>query len=163
MPKNIKTSLNKLEKLLENYFITKAPWQIPAGGKDVIVKLIPWLNLVLLILLLPALLVIFSLGTAIGVLTPTVGVTIGPLYYLALLVLLVQAVMMAIALPGLFKGLRSGWQLIYYATLISIAYAVVDWIARPATVGGFLWSLITSGISLYILFQVRDHYKRSAA
>lgn len=152
-------SLVALEGWLEKYFVKKAPWQIPGNGREVIVKLIPWLNLILLILLLPALLVIFSLGSAIGVLAPSVGVAVGPLYYLALLVLLAQAVMMAIALPGLFKRKRTAWLLIYYATLISAVYALVDWIARPIAVFGFIWSLVATAISLYILFQVRSYYK----
>ncbi len=148
-----------LEGWLANYLVSKAPFQIPPNGREWIVKAAPWIDLILLILLLPAILAIFSLGSLVGVFAPAVGVAIGPLYYLALIVLLVQAVVMAVALPGLFKRKRSAWKLLFWATVVSIVYGLVGWVGTPTAVGSLLWSLISAVISLYVLFQVRDHYR----
>ena len=148
-----------LEGLLETYFVKKAPFQIPPNGREWIVKAAPWIDLVLLILLLPAILAVFSLGSLVGVFAPASGVAIGPLYYLALIVLLVQAVVMAIALPGLFKRKLGAWRLLFWATVVSIVYGLVGWIGAPAAVGSLLWTIISAVISLYILFQIRDHYR----
>jgi hypothetical protein len=148
-----------LEGWLETYLVKIAPFQIPPNGREWIVKAAPWIVLVLLILLLPAILAVFSLGTLVGVFSPAVGVAVGPLYYLALIVLLIQAVVMAVALPGLFKRKRSAWKLLFWATIVSITYGLVGWVGTPTDVGGLLWAAISAVISLYILFQVRDHYR----
>lgn len=154
-----KTSkLGGLEATLENYLVKKAPFQIPAAGREFIVKATPWLDLILLILLLPAILAVFTLGSAVGVFAPAVGVNVGALYYVALVVLLAQAVVMAVALPGLFKRKKSAWKLLYWAALVSFVYGVVSWLSTPAAFLGLVWNVITTVISLYILFQVRDHY-----
>lgn len=150
---------NGIEGWLETYLVKKAPFQIPANGREWLVKAAPWIDLVLLILLLPAILLVFSVGSFVGVVNPAIGVAVGPLYWLAILVLVVQAVVMGVALPGLFKRKRSAWKLLFWATLVSIAYGLVGWAGTPTDIGGLFWSLLSAVISLYILFQIRDYYR----
>lgn len=147
-----------LEGWFETMLVKKAPFQIPANGREWIVKAAPWIDLVLLILLLPAILAVFTLGSAVGVFAPAVGVSVGVFYWVALVVLLLQAVVMGVAIPGLFKRKRGAWRLLYYATLASFLYGMFNWIGTPAAVGGLLWGAVSTVISLYILFQVRELY-----
>jgi hypothetical protein len=53
------------ESQLENYFIDKAPLQIPVTTKEAIVKYVPWINLVFMLLLLPVVLAVLGLGALI--------------------------------------------------------------------------------------------------
>lgn len=148
--------------LLESQFVDlfkKVTIEIPESGKQTLVKIIPWIDLVLLILLLPAVLAIFALGSLIGGLAVATGVSTGPIYWLALLFLVVQVGLMAAALPWLFKLRRIGWVLMYYGTLIGIVYNLFDWVRTPAAFFGLVWGLGVSAVSLWLIFQVRDHYR----
>src|SRR5204863_720278 len=48
---------------LDFYLVKKAPFQIPEGGREWIVKYGPWITIVLLVLLLPPLLIALGIGT----------------------------------------------------------------------------------------------------
>lgn len=147
-----------LETQLADAF-KKVNIQIPESGKQTLVKILPWVDLVLLILLLPAVLAIFALGSLIGGLAVATGVSTGPIYWLALVFLVVQVGFMAAALPGLFKLRRQGWVLMYYGTLIGVVYNLFDWVRTPAAFFGLVWGLAISAVSLWLIFQVRDHYR----
>jgi len=147
-----------LETQLADLF-KKVNIQIPESGKQTLVKIIPWVDLVLLILLLPAVLAIFALGSLIGGLAVATGVSTGPIYWLALVFLVVQVALMAAALPGLFKLRRQGWVLMYYGTLIGVGYNLFDWVRTPAAFFGLVWGLGVSAVSLWLIFQVCDHYR----
>ena len=50
---------------LDFYLVKKAPFQIPDGAREWIVKFGPWITVVLLILTLPLLLVVLGIGTVL--------------------------------------------------------------------------------------------------
>jgi hypothetical protein len=129
------------------YFVKKAPFQLPAEVKQFLVKFGPWIALVLLLLSLPGLLLMLGVGTAFmpfGGAVYTVGFT-----YVTV-VLLAQLVLMALALPGLFKRKMSAWRLVFYAELVSIVFSLLS--------GSILSAIIGGVIGLYILFQIRPLY-----
>jgi hypothetical protein len=132
---------------LDFYLVDKAPFQIPDAGREWIVKFGPWITVVLLILTLPLLLVALGLGTLF---IPFGGLGYARGFGILTLVLIVEIGLMIAALPGLFARKISGWRLLFYSQLLSIAYSVLS----GAIVGGLLFGLI----SLYILFQVRPLY-----
>src|SRR6266571_3610901 len=123
-------SASGLEAKFYDWFVTKAPFQIPQSVRETIVKLSPWITLILLILFIPAALAVIGIGSLVGSLATAAGVSIGAFYYVAFAVLLIQLVVMLIALPKLFKRQRGGWQLLYYSTLINAVYDVVYWLGR---------------------------------
>lgn len=153
------SALGDLETKLDDLLVAKAPFQLPANVKEWIVKFSPWITLVLLILLLPAVLAVIGLGAVVGGVATTYGVVVGPLYWLALIVLIVEIGLMAFSIPALLKRQKSGWNLVFYSQLISIAYAVLNWLSSPLDVIGLLFSLIGVVIGLYILFQIRPLYR----
>ncbi|PIQ78475.1 chromate transporter [Candidatus Peregrinibacteria bacterium CG11_big_fil_rev_8_21_14_0_20_46_8] len=142
--------LQQLEHVLDEYLIHKAPFQLPGGLKQFIVKVAPWLNLLFIITLLPV--VLFALGLG-AILSPFL--LFGDAAYHAgagLFTLIFAAgsiVLQAIAVPGLFKRNAQGWNFLYYATLLM---AVADIVYFSIT------GLIGVLISLYILFQVKSLY-----
>jgi hypothetical protein len=132
---------------LDYYFVGKAPFQIPDAGREWIVKFGPWITVVLLILTLPLLLVALGIG---ALFIPFGGLGYARGFGILTLVLIVEIGLMIAALPGLFAQKVSGWRLLFYSQLLSIAYSVLS----GAIVGGLLFGII----SLYLLFQVRPLY-----
>ena len=158
MPKLRRTNSSALlEKQLSRWLVQKAPWQLPEGGRETLVKLIPWLDLAILILLLPAALAVLALGSFLsGV---AAGVSSGPLYWSGLFLRGAQFVLMALALPGLFKLRRDGWRFMYYGILLGIGSVLFDWFNSPAAFMSFIWALLLNVGALYLIFQVRSYYK----
>jgi hypothetical protein len=133
---------------LEYYLVTKAPFQIPENGKEWIVRYGPIITIVLLVLSLPALLFVLGLGTA---LMPFAGIQYATGFGIAALTLVVQLVLTALALPGLFARKMSGWSMLFYARLVSFVGSLLA--------GALIGPLVSVIVSLYILFQVRPLYK----
>lgn len=132
---------------LDFYLVKKAPFQIPDTGREMIVRFGPWITVILLILTLPLLLVALGLG---AIFVPFGGVGYASGFGLLTIFVIVEMGLMIAALPGLFARKMSGWRLLFYSQLVSIAYNVLS----GSVVGGLLFGLI----ALYILFQVRPLY-----
>ena len=132
---------------LDFYLVQKAPFQIPDGGREMIVRFGPWITVVLLILTLPILLFALGLGT---LLIPFGGVGYASGFGVLAIFILVEVGLMIAALPGLFARKVAGWRLLLYSQLISIVYNVLS--------GSIVTGLLFGLIALYILFQVRPLY-----
>ena len=132
---------------LDFYLVKKAPFQIPDGGREIIVRFGPWITLILLILTLPLLL--FALGIG-AVFIPFGGIGYASGFGVLTIFVIVEIGLMIAALPGLFARKMAGWRLLFYSQLVSIVYNVLS----GSIVGGLLFGLI----SFYILFQVRPLY-----
>src|SRR5262249_3449187 len=94
---------------LNFYLVTKAPIQIPEGGREALVRWGPWVLVVLLVITLPAALFILGLGALIA---PFAGVNYATGFGLSAIGLLVTFALEAAALPGLFARKMSGWNLL---------------------------------------------------
>jgi hypothetical protein len=139
--------------LLDYYFVKKAPFQLPKGVKEWIVKYGPWIDLVLLVLFLPA--ILFALGLS-AMFIPFAAVGTG--FGLAAIVLFVQVVLMVMALPGLFARKMSGWKFLFYSSVINIVYGLVNMFT--VGFGSIVSTILGAVISFYVLFQVRSLYKK---
>lgn len=133
---------------LDHYFAKKAPFQIPDGGREAIVKFGPWIVVILLVLSLPALLFILGIGTFVA---PFGGVTAATGFGIAALGLCAQLVLEALALPGLFARKMSGWTLMFYATIVGVLSSLLS--------GAIVSAIISALIGFYLLFQIRGYYK----
>ena len=148
---DLKTSLAKLEDTLDLYLIKKAPFQIPGNIKELIVKFCPWLILIGIVFSLPMVLVAIGLGTVLAPFGILNNAGAGIMTILGAVVLGVVLVMEAMAIPGLLKRSRKGWELFYYSVLVNAVYSIISF-----NIGGLI---IGTLISLYILFQVKELYK----
>lgn len=136
---------------MEEYLVKKAPFTIPANIKEIIVKFAPWITLIVLIMALPALLFVLGIGTLVMPFSFMGGLQAGFSYTLTMILTAVSLVLEAVALPGLFKRTRGGWNLVYYASLVGVVQNIVSF-----NLGGLI---IGSLLSFYVLFQVREYYK----
>ena len=133
---------------LEYYLVQKAPFQIPDGGREIIVKFGPWITVVLLVLMLPPLLLVLGIGT---VLMPFGGIGYATGFGLSAIGLVATIALMVMALPGLFARKMTGWTMMFYAQIASIVTSLVTGSIFAAIFGGL--------IGLYVLFQVRGLYR----
>jgi len=79
------------------------------------------------------------------------GLRAGATFSLTMVFTVVTLVLELIALPGLFKRSKSGWNFIFYASLVGIIQSVVSFSLGGLIIGGL--------VGLYVLFQVREYYK----
>ncbi len=146
--------MDQLEKFLEDLFTKKITYQLPPKAKETIVKIAPWVILIVIVLSLPAVFAIFGLSSFVS----SFG-GFSSRYYIGVVVLIIQVVLMIMAFSPLQKREIKGWNYIYYSDLVSVVYALFS----SYTLGSFVWSLLGSAIGLYILFQVKSHYKTSVS
>lgn len=165
------SSLSKLESSLNDVFVKKAPFQLPEKAKKVIVKYLPWLNLVLGVLTLWGVYVIWQWAHSVSKVVDTLNqlsnyygisepvsrsLSIG--IWLALIVLLAEALLYIAAFPAIRARKKSGWYLLFYAMLVNVVYGVVILFTDYGGLGSFIGSLIGSVVGLYFLFQIRSTY-----
>jgi hypothetical protein len=150
MSKNtdLSTTMNKLEAILHEYLVVKAP-ALPTNIKDVLVAVAPWLTLVMVVLSLPVILGAIGLSAFLAPFGMMAGVSTG--FGITTIILLVVIVLEALSIPGLFNKTQSGWNLLYYATLVSAIYSLFN-----RDIIGLIFGTL---LSLYILFQVKSYYK----
>jgi hypothetical protein len=147
MTANANEAPRDLIGFLDFYLVQKAPFQIPDNARAWLVRYGPWITIVLLVLTLPPLLLVLGIGTA---LIPFAGIGYATGFTYLTLGLIAQLGLTVAALPGLFARKMSGWQLLFYAQLVGLVFALL----RGSIIGGIIGALI----GLYILFQVRPLY-----
>lgn len=144
------SAFSQLEDTLNEYFGQKAP-ALPTGVKDFIVKIAPWLVLLGVIVSIPAVLALFGLSLFVAPISMMGGANQGIAYLASMAILVVSVILDALAIPGLFKRAKQGWNFVFYASLLSLLQSAINLQLVSLVVGAL--------ISFYILFQIRDYYK----
>lgn len=126
------SSLRKFEQTLTELFSTLP--SLPANVREILVKLIPYFAIIGLIVSIPTIILLAGLNT--GVVTIAFAV--------------INIVLLALSVRGLFARRMRGWRYLYYNSLVNAVHAIV----RLDIIG----LVIGSGLSLYILFQIRSRY-----
>lgn len=145
--------LKQIEQTLDEYFGKKAP-QLPQNIKEILVKFAPYLTILGVILTIPAILIIFGLGSVATVLAPMGGVpavSTLPTMWLSTAFLIPVIILEVMAIPGLFSRSAKAWQYLFWAQLISIISSLLQLNIIGAVLG--------AAIGFYILFQVKSLYK----
>lgn len=145
-----KSYLQQLENLLDDYLVKKAPL-LPKGLTDFIVAVMPYLNVIFLILALPIILALIGIGAFVMPFSLVGGLGTGFSYMAGVIVTVITVVLEIMALPGLFKRQKKSWTLLYFVALIGGVNSILSL---------NLWGLVIgTGLSLYILFQIKSYYK----
>ncbi|MCA9344521.1 hypothetical protein KC946_01670 [Candidatus Saccharibacteria bacterium] len=162
--------LKGIEKKLDESLVKNAPFQLPDGLKEWIVKYGPYIALVSGIFGLLASLNLWNYAhQANNVINYTndiyksYGVSVGAnrinvWFYIALVVSIIQSVIAIAAFSGLkARNKLKGWDLMFYSGMLSLVYGIFNAIyysSFGSLVGGILGSLI----GFYFLFQIRSKY-----
>ena len=159
-----------LETQLEGVFKSAPP--LPDNAKKSLVNAWPWIALVFGVLQILAALSLWGIVTAaeraINVANTYsmiyTGQVVGlsamdkTVIFLGVALLFVDAILLLKAYPELKKRTRKGWDLLFLASLLNAAYAVITLFINQRGVGGFLFSVLGSAIGFYLLFQVKNSY-----
>ena len=124
---------------------------LPESAKEWIVKALPWIIIIASILMLPAVFAIFGLGAMFGTLGVLAGYTVGFSYYLIWAISVVMFVMQLSAVKGLMSRRISGWNILFYVSILSVISGIVS--------GSLFSAIIAVVIELYLLFQIKSYYK----
>jgi len=153
--------LAQLEAWMYDMLVYKAPYQLPKGFTDwVVINTALGLALVIGVLMLPLILGVFTVSTYVGVYASYFTVSVSPLYYVAIAMLVIQVIVMFISIPMLLKRQRAGWLLLFYADLVSLAYSVFNSFSYGFNFGGLLMGLIGAAVGFYVVFQIRSYYTK---
>lgn len=152
-------SSSDLISLLEPYFTKQAPFQIPKKWRENLVNWIPWINLVIGILLLPAVLFIVGLGTVVGVVAPLTGnAAVSIFYWLSLISVVICIAILFITFPGLKARKLSAWKLVFWADIVYLAYGILSALSN-GDILSIVTNIIGTAIALFVLFQIKSYYK----
>ena len=150
--KDSKKMLVDLENKLVD--ISKKLPQLPDSVGEFLVKYGPYFIIVGLVMGIVSLLSVFGMMAAYS---PFMGMsyrygdTGSYRVLLPVLIGLIPMVLQAIAVPGLLKRAKSAWNLVFYASLISVITSLFG--------SNLMSGLIGVAINWYFLFQIRKFYK----
>lgn len=139
----------QLAKPLEDLF-AKAP-ALPASGKEIVVSFAPWISLVFGVLLVLASVGGLGVFTAFAPFAVYAGVGNATLLLIASVLGIVQGVLMVLAFSPLKAKKVRGWNLWFWAEVLSIVSSVISF--------NLVGAVLSALIGFYLLFQVRSHYK----
>jgi uncharacterized BrkB/YihY/UPF0761 family membrane protein len=159
-----------LEKSLNEVFGEKAP-KLPEGGKKFLVEYSPYLVIIGAIFSALGAWGLWNSARTVNGLVNWAnelskaygGETVATSHFtvwvwLGIAFMLINAVLYFMAYSPLKARLKKGWDYIFYAALLSVAYSVVSLFIDGRGFGTFLGSLIGSAIGLWLLFQIRSAY-----
>lgn len=163
------SSIKKIEDKMAASF--KDLPHLPESSRKGLADIWPWLALIGGILQLVVAFGLWQLTRVVGAYTDlanslaaytgqTVGLTSTDkmVIYLGIVILLADAVILLMAFPKLQQRLRAGWDLLFLAALVNLAYAVVTIFIDGRGLGSFIMSLVGSAIGFYLLFEVREKF-----
>jgi len=145
MMKKLDEWFEKINPSLEEVFLKKLP-SLPDNIVEIIVKITPWLVLIVGVMSIPGILAVLGVGGIFSVFPLISGRTV----FVYGIVALVQLAVELMAVPKLFKKELEGWKLLFWANTLGILTAVLN-----ASVFG----LLGVAISYYILYQIKAAYK----
>jgi hypothetical protein len=147
---NLQSSLTRLEETLNLYLVQKAP-AIPKDIKELIVSFLPWLTVIGLLLMIPGILAIIGLSTISLPVSYMVGARYGIMYFVSIIFMVITAILLLMAAPGLFKRQKKSWYFLYYVSIITAISDIVS-----LNIFGFILTIL---LGFYILFQIKEYYK----
>jgi hypothetical protein len=164
-------AVESLEKSLGDAF--KGAPKLPVKGREMLVQWLPWINLVLGLFTLWSVYWLWhwahianGLVDYVNQLSQTYGIqTSSSLHkldagvWLGIIFLAVEAVLYLLAFQPTKNRKKSGWNLMFYALLVNLAYGIVIIFTNYGGLGNFLGYLLGTLIGLYFLFQIRPAYK----
>jgi len=151
--KDIMQYVGEADKFFEDIYLKKAPFTIPDNWKELIVKIVPYLNVIGIILALMALSVLLGVGALLTVGGAMTGGA-NPLSSMSgifTMVFTVAGLVISImAAQGLFKRKAAAWRLVFYGTLLGVLQNILF-----LNVFGLV---VTFVVGLYVWYQVKAKY-----
>ena len=159
------SSTSGLELKLREFFVDKAP-ELPEGAKKLLIEWLPILSVVFGILTLLDTWQLWHWADVANNVCQVYGVNecaasnsrFSIWVWLGIIATLVQGILYILARTGLRDRKKQGWNYVYYATLIGVAYAILGLFIDYYPLENLVWTVLISAFGLYLLFQVRSAY-----
>ena len=158
--------LTKLEQWLAGVY--KAAPKLSTSAKKSITEIWPIVALVFGVLQILAAVELWHLGHQVNQVANLVnslsqyygGTTLhlNAFYWLSLVIVALDGVLLLWAYPALKRRQKSGWNLLFYASLLNLLYGIFSAFNNYGGVSSLLLQIIVSAVVLYFLFQIRDQY-----
>ena len=158
--------LDSLETWLAGVY--KSAPKLSSGSKKSIVGIWPWVALVFGILQLWAALELWRWGHTVNNLVNSLnnfyGTNVGGVthlnifYWISLIVLVIDALILLAAFPKLRAHKLDGWKLLFYGAVLNFVYGVFSAFNNYGGVSSLVLQVIVTAVVLYFLFQIRDQY-----
>lgn len=162
-------AVKKLEKSIEK--VCKDLPHLPESSREGLANIWPWLALVGGIVQLLAAWSLHRLANwadrlndTTNLLTNYYSADVGPssfdktIIYLGVATLAVEAFLLLTAYPKLKNRQRAGWDLLFLAALVNVAYSLIQLFTYDRGVYNFVFGLIGSAIGFYLLFEVKGKF-----
>lgn len=142
--------LSQLEVSLNDFFLKKFPLQLPKGARNFIVWVVPYLTILGVVLSIPAILALLGISALFA---PALLIGGGWTLWgiVSLVAIIATAIIQAFAIPGLFAKKKSGWDKLFWVSLIGIVSSLIS--------GNLVGVIIGTAINWFFLFQIRSYYK----
>jgi hypothetical protein len=169
---NRNARMTGLESWLDDVVNRQQPLQMPASARQWIADNAWWITLIGGIVSLLAAWNYWQLGQMFNGAnrlaeevtrlygSTTYAAELGPMWYLALLGLVVQGGLLLLAVSKLKEHKKSGWDLLFYASLASLVIGLLYLVIPGYGFGGLLGSVVGAAVSWFFLFQVRSRFNR---
>lgn len=146
--------LGKIDAFFEEYLVKKTPVTIPDKWKEILVKVYPYLNVLFIILAVPAILMMLGVGAFLGTVGMVANASVNGLSsamgIVSIVLSVVALVLQILAAKGLFARKAAAWRLMFYAQLVGIVQTVLY--------GQIVGALLGIVIGMYLLYQVKEKY-----
>lgn len=154
---------------MEEHLVQKAPFQVPPPAKQLLVVWAPWIALISGVFAAISVLGLWNesreiLGTSHSYYNAngdnvTVRGSVGFFYYLAMLALAAQSILMLRAYRGLqARSKMFGWNVLLYAILASVLYNILLGLSKQGHSGNYVFAFLTALVGLYFLAQIKSSY-----
>jgi hypothetical protein len=161
-----------LEKWLDELVNKKQPVQLPGEAKRWIADNVWWIVIIGGVLSLWSAWTFWQLGHYVDGLSryvnelsrvygsTTYATELGPMWYLALVGLIIEGILLLMAFPKLKEHKKSGWDLLFYVSLVNIVIGVVYLLVPGYGFGSLIGTLLGAAIGWFFLFQIRSRFVR---
>ncbi|HEV7453697.1 MAG TPA: hypothetical protein VGO07_00390 [Candidatus Saccharimonadales bacterium] len=156
--------LDKLETILQERLVTKAPVKIPPRSRKMLATSLWWIALLAAVAALYSAITLWQWGHLSVRLSDAVTYTtayvhhLGLFYYLTIASMAVVALLLLLAAPSLKPMKESGWKRAYCALLVQALSAVLLLFADGGGLVDFLGAAVVTIAGAYLLFQVRGSF-----
>src|ERR1700733_3145226 len=160
------TSLEKLEKQLNEWLNVKAPWHLPTDARNSIAGVAWGVALVVGIVQLWSVWTLWHVGHYVSSVVTyqtypyinspggSLVIHLGFFYWVSFFIDALSAVFLLTAAPKLKTMEKGGWNLLYYAMLLEAAYALFRLFAGvDGLFSDFIGAAIGTVVGAYFLFQ----------
>lgn len=138
---------------LDKIFGKQAP-ALPQSGREVIAMILPWLAVIACIFLIPTILLALGLSALLApfalVFNPFNTSSSFFSLFISAVFSVLNIVLLCLAIPGLFKRTKMGWNYLYLSQLIGVVQNLLT-----LSIVSLIVSFV---IGMYLLFQVRPLY-----